>query len=248
MPTHKTLVAIPVLNEEAAIPVLIQQLDMLHEQPQIDLEVLFVDDGSTDATPSLLQEAAAARPYLRVHTHPRNLGLGAAVQTIIQMAITELADADVLVTLDGDASHDPLMIPSMLQALEQEKLDLVVASRFVPGAQVHGLGPDRKLLSLGASLFFRLFFPIRNVRDYSCGFRAYRVSLLRRATALWGSLVTRSGFECMAEIMAKLSRVELRAGERPLVLRYDRKESPSKMRVLRTVMGYIRLLKDVCCA
>ena len=122
-----------------------------------------------------------------------------------------------------------------------------MASRYAPSAGEIGLRPHRRLLSRGASLFFRLFFPIRGVRDYSSGFRAYRVGLHRRAAARWGSLVTADGFEANAEILAKLSRLRPRprAAEFPLRLRYDLKRSPSKMRIVPTLCGYLGLFRKV---
>jgi dolichol-phosphate mannosyltransferase len=83
------------------------------------------------------------------------------------------------------------------------------------------------------------------VRDYSCGYRAYNIGFLRRAQSVWGRLVSVTGFECMAEILAKFSRLKPSAGEYPLVLHYELKAGSSKMNVLRTIRGYVSLLKKV---
>ncbi len=240
----RVLVALPCYNEEKALPSLLRKLDALAAAAGPEVRFLLVDDGSRDGTPDLLAGYAAGRGDTEVIRHPVNLGLGAAVRTILEYAATHLEDDDVLVTMDGDDTHDPAMVPDMVAKLDREGLDLVVASRYAPGAGEFGLGLHRRLLSRGASLFLRLFFPIPGVRDYSSGYRAYRVALIRRAMRRWPSLVTTSGFDCMAELMAKISRLEPQGGEHPLILRYDRKQGRTKMRVLRTIRGYFRLLKE----
>ena len=93
--------------------------------------------------------------------------------------------------------------------------------------------------------FFKLFFPIKNLNDYSSGFRAYRAGIIRQALEEWDELVTTNGFDCMAEIAAKLSKMAIRAGEVPLILRYELKKGASKMKVAQTVKGYFSLLAKV---
>ncbi len=244
MAHEATLIAVPVYNEQEAVVALMDGLNNLKPFWREPFRVLFVDDGSDDATPSLLTLLAAENDNVAVVTHPENLGLGAAVGTIIDYALASLGLEDALVTMDGDDTHDPQLIPEMVRKLREEGLDFVVASRFARGGREIGLKAYRRLLSRGASAFCRLFFPIPNVRDYSSGFRAYRVEFLRRARSRWGALVTTSGFDCMAEILAKASRMGPAAGECPLVLRYDRKRGKSKMRILRTIGRYLRLLRE----
>jgi dolichol-phosphate mannosyltransferase len=86
-------------------------------------------------------------------------------------------------------------------------------------------------------------FPIRGVRDYTCGFRAYRADALRRAIARYGDgLISETGFSCMADLLLKLRTLPLEMGEVPLELRYDRRGGGSKMRVLRTIRQTLGLL------
>lgn len=240
---YRILVGIPAYNEEKAVAPLLYKLNRVREERLPNLTVLFVDDGSRDRTLELLRAARNHYPFLEVIAHGQNRGLGAAVRTILDHAISGQAHDDILVTLDGDNTHDPGVIPALVEKLVAEELDLVIASRFVNGGQEVGLELYRKFFSRGASLFFRLFFPIRGVRDYSCGFRAYRIAFLRRAREHWGELVTVTGFECMAEILAKFSRLRPRAGEYPIILRYDLKAGASKMKIMKTIRGYFSLLR-----
>jgi dolichol-phosphate mannosyltransferase len=106
-----------------------------------------------------------------------------------------------------------------------------------------GVPPVRRFLSYAASLLFRIVYPIKGVRDFTCGYRAYRASVLREATMRYRQeFVDQDGFQCMVDILLKLSRMNLRFGEVPLTLRYDRKSGKSKMRVLRTIYKTLILL------
>ena len=86
-------------------------------------------------------------------------------------------------------------------------------------------------------------FPIKGVRDYTCGFRAYRASLLKKAFSVYGDkFVEYKGFQCMADILLKLSRMDAIMSEVPMILRYDLKGGETKMRVSTTVLNTIKLL------
>jgi dolichol-phosphate mannosyltransferase len=86
-------------------------------------------------------------------------------------------------------------------------------------------------------------FPIRGVRDYTCGYRAYRASALRQAVDHYGDrLVTEQGFSCMADVLLKMRRLPLVMGEVPLELHYEERGDGSKMRVLRTIRQTLLLI------
>jgi len=145
--------------------------------------------------------------------------------------------------MDADNSHPPGLIVRMLQLIG-EGHDVVIASRYQPGGRVLGLSFFRGFLSLGAAWMFRLLFPIRRVRDYTCGFRAYKVPVLQRALKENPNFVSERGFSCMVDILLKLRTTQppLVMNEVPMVLRYDKKAGASKMRVFRTVKDTLRLL------
>ena len=86
-------------------------------------------------------------------------------------------------------------------------------------------------------------FPIEGVRDYTCGYRAYRASALRIALDHYQEqLITEEGFSCMAEVLLNLRRCRMRMGEVPLELRYDRRGDASKMNVASTVGQTLSLI------
>ena len=123
--------------------------------------------------------------------------------------------------------------------LIQAGKDVVIASRYADGGKEVGLSHARHIFSGGASFLLRLFFPIPGARDYTCGYRAYRVELLQRAFRVYGpELIEERGFTCMAELLIKLGKLGARLGEVPLILRYDLKSGPSKMKVMATIARY----------
>ena len=83
----------------------------------------------------------------------------------------------------------------------------------------------RKVLSVAASALFRVLFPTPGVRDFTCGYRAYRASVLKRAMDRYGdSLFEFDGFQCMVDLLLKLRKIGARFAEVPVVLRYDLKQ------------------------
>jgi dolichol-phosphate mannosyltransferase len=197
-------------------------------------KIWVVDDGSTDGTMDVLKRWRKSVPLVVVR-HEVNKGLGAALLTGFSALIPVLLPEDVVVTLDADNTHSPVQIPSLVVPIERGRADLVVASRFVSGARLVGVPLFRKLLSVSAAVLFRCAVPVRGLRDYTCGYRAYRGELLKSGLEKWGSLFTEKGFAAVAEMIVKLGALSPRVLEIPLVLRYDRKPGASKMRLGPTI-------------
>jgi dolichol-phosphate mannosyltransferase len=242
----KTLwLALPAYNEEASLPPLLERCRSVAETLQRAdrrLSVLVVDDGSNDATVAMARAAATGGLSVEVVPHVVNRGLGAALRTGILSALERATDDDAIATMDADNTHDPGLLPLMWDKLEKNDGDVVIASRYEPGGEEIGLKPVRKVLSRGASFLLTLTAPVRGARDYTCGFRLYRTSTLRRAAGAWGDrLIEEAGFTCMAELLLKLGRGGARVLEHPLVLRYDLKQGASKMKVARTISRYFAL-------
>lgn len=240
--TPRTLwVLLPAYREAANLPPLLTDMrTALTNVPSIPTwRVVVVDDGSKDGT----AEAAAGVPGIPLDlvVHEVNRGLGGAMKTGIEHVLARAGDDDLFASMDADHTHPPDAIPSMV-ALIDRGADLVIASRYVKGAEIHGLVLWRRWLSDVASLVFRVLFPC-GARDYTCGFRVYRVSLLRWGEARYGRhFLNQKGFSVMVDLLLKLRRRARRIDEVPLILRYDRKIGASKMRVARTIGTTLRLL------
>ena len=121
--------------------------------------------------------------------------------------------------------------------------DVVIASRYRQGAHIRGVPRYRRALSFGARVVFSVVFPTPNVRDFTCGFRAYRAGVLQEAFRTYGDeFVGQSGFSCMVDILLKLRRLGAIMSEVPLILRYDQKFGASKMMVMKTTFETVRLV------
>lgn len=153
------------------------------------------------------------------------------------------APTDWIVTMDADDTHPPDLIPAMMSAAARHDAGVVIASRFQPGAEWFGLAWDRLLFSYTVSWMFRVVWPLPGVRDYTCGYRAYRAAIITAAYDKWGDrLVNEPSFACMPDVLWKVSRLRPRFAEIPLSLHYERKPGPSKMQVVRTIRRSLGLL------
>lgn len=236
----KTYVLLPAYNEVAAIGRLLGRLANVG----CVSGVAVVDDGSTDGTADAAQACGGDVPCVVIR-HGKNQGLGAAMATGLRWAMENLSPHDVLVAMDADDTHDPGLIPRMLERMDNGA-DVVIASRFRSGGGEVGVPVLRRVLSHSAGRFLRIARPIPGVRDYSCGFRAYRVGALQAAQTRYpAGIVTTSGFACMVELAFRLAAAGCRFEEVPLLLRYDRKQGSSKMRVARTIWKYAAVLRAV---
>ena len=232
------VIVLPAYNEEKNLPGLLARIRTAMTAAVISYEVIVVDDGSTDQTRELAEQWAERMP-VRLYRHHQNQGLGATLRDGLDLAAGRGA---IVVTMDSDESHDPAIIPHMAALIDAGK-QVVIASRYQPGARVEGLSSARRILSNSASLLFRAFFPIEGVRDYTCGFRAYDAKALQSAVnAYGGTLVTEQGFQCMAGILLKLRRLGFEFAEVPMVLRYDLKQSSSKIKIFKTVAGTLGMM------
>jgi len=235
------IVVLPAYNEEKSLGLLLQRLDQSMHEDDLEYEIVVVDDGSTDGTARIAGEYAE-HVSVRLERHEVNCGLGTTIRDGLKTAVSVATDDDIIVVMDADNTQTPGLIRNMIRVV-REGADVVIASRYRPGSYVRGVPFHRKLLSLAARAVFRLAFPIRGVRDYTCAYRAYRASVLREAFRRYGDdFVNQEGFQCMVDILLKLRKLDLIFREVPLILRYDLKQGASKMKVLRTIAGSLSLI------
>jgi len=241
----QVILALPAYNEAGAIGDLLAVAAQAFEtirayQPRI----VVVDDGSADDTGDRVRAFQAPFP-VEVVTHEQNRGLGGAIYTSLLAALARSTDPDdVIVNMDADNTHPPATIPAMLEALENG-VDVVIASRYRPGARQVGVPLNRRFLSFGARMVFTWRLRLPGVRDYTCGFRAYRARTILRALAIYSDdFITREGFACTDEILVNLARMEPRPviAEVPFVLRYDRKQGESKLELVKTIRATLKML------
>ena len=210
-------VLVPVYNEQYLVAHSLRRLKILADCEFIShVQVIVIDDGSTDDTPKALAEFEAQHLALRTqngdwdkigwvfHRHPRNLGKGAAIRTALS-----LATGDVSVVHDADLEYDPRDLARIVRVFIEEDADAVYGSRFA-GGEVrralffrHHLG--NKLLTFLCNLISNL-----NLTDVWTCYKAVRTPLLKSIP------IVSNDFGIEPEIAIKLSKREARIFEIPI--------------------------------
>lgn len=233
---------LPAYNEEKSISSQLNSLNDFFEGLRLERKFVVVNDASVDAT---AEETLKFKGKLDLEllNHERNLGPGAAFDSAFKRILPVLRDDDITITMDCDNTLQLKALELMIQAAGQGA-DLVLGSIFIKGGLTAGVPFLRKILSHGASLLYRIFFPIKGIRDYTAFYRAIKGSALKAGyTAYDGNLIESRGFGCMAEMLIRMSRLSLSIVEVPMTVRYDLKTSKSKLKVLRTVNEHLGIIK-----
>jgi glycosyltransferase involved in cell wall biosynthesis len=190
-------IVIPCYNEASTLE---QVVDKVLSAPVAHMEVIVVDDGSTDGTAEVLREKVAPR-VARVLFHERNRGKGAALRTGFAAATGE-----IVLVQDADLEYDPRDYPRLLQPILEDRADVVFGSRFSGGESHRVLyfwhSVMNKLLTLLSNMLTDL-----NMTDMEVCYKAFRRSVLERITIE----EDRFGFE--PEITAKVAKLRCRIFE-----------------------------------
>ena len=237
---RRIIVVLPAYNEAACIGHLLDEIAFSMEEARLAYLVIVVDDGSTDETATIVTRHAASLP-IRIERHESNQGLGATIRDGLVLAAQLAGPRDIVITMDADDTHTPGLILRMAREIA-EGHDVVIASRYQSGSRTLGVPVHRRLLSYAGSWIFRILFPGMGIKDFTCGYRAYRGAVLQDAMKQYGeALFDQDGFQCMVDILLKLRHMNLIFGEVPFILRYDVKEGESKMAVGNTIIKTLGL-------
>ena len=212
-----TFVIVPTYNEADNInPLLTQLLDL-----PVNLGVIVVDDNSPDGTGDLADEWVEKHPD-RVHVvhRPGKLGLGTAYIAGFYKGF-EL-NAQCLMTMDADFSHNPRYIPAMID-LSKEK-HVVIGSRYVPGGGAKNCTWKRVMMSKIANMVARTALGLK-AKDATAGFRLYRSEVLRSIPL---DEIFSSGYSFLVEMLFMCQRRGWQIGEVPIVFE-DRRMGMTKI-------------------
>jgi glycosyltransferase involved in cell wall biosynthesis len=199
----KLSVLIPCFNERPTIPEIVRRvLDV--DLEGIDLELVLVDDGSTDGSAEVISRLAADLPSVRVVTHQRNRGKGAAIRSG-QKACT----GDFVMVQDADLEYDPQNYPSLLAPLISGQADAVYGSRFAGGRTRRVLLYSHEIGNRWLTTLSNLATDF-NLTDMSTGAKVFRGDLFRSIP------ICSDGFGFEPEITAKLARLDSRLYEVPI--------------------------------
>ncbi len=231
-------IILPSYNEEKNLVKILKKIEFLNKK--IKSKVILVDDGSNDSTLKLgTKKYSFKLIYLR---HKINKGLSVALETGFKKVIKIGDEKDVVITLDSDNTHPIDLIPKMIKKINKNN-DIVIASRFQKESRVKGVNFFRKLMSSGAKLIFKIFFPFKNLNDYTCNYRAYKFSLIKKIMKE-KNFFKKEGFNIAAKILIYFIKFykNLSLAEVPLILSYHKKIGASKMKVILTIYLTIKLI------
>jgi len=232
-PTNRELISvvIPVFNEEDGIDQLRARLLTLRAlwKDTAEVEFVFVDDGSSDNTPHALQQAFGADPLSEIVTHEVNRGIGAAFRTGFSRS-----RGSIVCTVDADCSYGPENLQRLKAELDKQGADIAVASPYHPQGLVEGVPSWRLALSKFCSAFYWFIAPVR-LYTYTSVFRAYRKEVVETVG------FEEDGFVSASEVLIRAAEQGYRIVEVPMTL-HARKIGQTKMKVLRTIRGHLRLI------
>ena len=236
-------IVVPVLNEENNVPELIRSFATIRNrlQPSFRVRLVVVDDGCTDRTVDCL-ERLRGDLELRILAHTRNLGPGAAFGTAFQHLAGKLAGPDWVATMEGDNTSAVECLLHMLKRRE-EGYEVVLASPYAYGGGLRGVESNRIWLSHAANALAKTVLGLRGLHTLSSFFRLYSAPVIGRLQSRYGPrIIEFAGFECMVELLLKLVLVEARISEVEVELDWSGRRGKSKMKRLKAIAGYLRLL------
>ncbi|MFH1094576.1 MAG: glycosyltransferase family 2 protein [Candidatus Omnitrophota bacterium] len=234
-------VLIPAYNEGKNIKAVLAEIREVLESRKAVYRVLVVNDGSKDETLKVLESVDKEIP-LEVISFKKNRGVDAVFCKGIERICRESAEGDIMISMDCDRTHKAQTFNLLIKAIEEGN-DVAIASRYHAKSSSVNLPFARAFLSDGINGMLRLIFPVKGVRDYTTFFRAYRISVLKKALEFYkDNFITQKGFSCMAEILIKLRAFKIRLEEVPIDLRFDLRTGKSKMNISQTIYGYLKLI------
>lgn len=212
----KSLVVVPTYNERENLPRLVPEILKVP-----GTEVLVVDDQSPDGTGALADALAIEHPG-RVHVLHRTGRRGLGVSYVDGFKRAVQTDADVVVQMDADRSHDPQHLPAMIAAAATA--DLVVGSRYLHGISVVNWPLRRIVLSLFANTYIRAVTGL-GVRDCTAGYRCWRRDALARLPL---DRIHSEGYSFQVEMTFLAATRGFRVVESPIIF-IERREGASKL-------------------
>ncbi len=229
----KLTLIIPCYNEEEGIPHLAEKLRQSWGAfcEQYDLEVIFVDDGSTDKTNELLHQHFGSKAEVKIVKHEQNKNLGAALRTGFVHA-----SGDLVAALDSDCTYEPELILRMATMID-DTTDIVTVSPYHPEGKVQNVPGYRLFLSKSVSRLYGLLLR-SNLHTYTAMVRVYKKDVVKNVS------FDNNRFLGVTEVLARALLQGYHAREIPAELR-SRQYGTSKLKTLREIKDHLGLLRKI---
>lgn len=235
---NKVFAILPCYNEELNIGALIDEWNLQKEELYnngYELFVVGIDDCSKDDTKNVILQKVEQYDNVILESHETNKGLCGGLNTAISYFIKHGTQKDLMVLMDGDNTHNPSYIHSMISKISKEK-NCIIASRYCKDSGVVGVASHRLFMSDMAKYYYSFVLKVPGVKDYTCGYRLYTFDIINKLVAEFGEdPIIEKSFACMMELLYKLHMVGCNFDEVGFELRYDYKLGASKMQVLKTM-------------
>ena len=214
MSVPRAVVCLPTYNERENLERMVRAL------ADQDVNVLVIDDNSPDGTGEIADRLASELPWVEVLHRPTKEGLGRAYVDGFRHVLA--GDAELVLEMDCDFSHDPADVPRLIAAVE-EGADLALGSRYVEGGGTADWGLVRRFISRGASVYTRVL--LMPIHDSTGGFKCFRRHVLE---AIDLDTIDAAGYVFQIETTYRTLRKGFRVVEVPIRFA-DRTEGKSKM-------------------
>lgn len=233
---------IPLFNESANIERLSRSLRTTSAifSDRYSVHIIFVDDGSTDGTPQVVEKYCGDLQKSIVG-HEKNMGPGYAFGSAFEFLGKLLKPDDWVCTLEGDNTSNVDLLNQMFQRA-REGYDVIFASPYMYGGGFTNTDGLRRFFSFMANTYVREFLGIPGIFTVSSFFRLYKGDIILSLQKIFGDrIIDSSGFECMIELTMKLVFMNARISEVPMVLDSKKRIGKSKMPKMKTVLGYFKV-------
>ncbi|MBI3291177.1 glycosyltransferase [Candidatus Falkowbacteria bacterium] len=228
----KVFVSIATYNEKENIGNLIRDIFSL-DVPE--LSVVVIDDNSPDGTAQIVENLKNSFPDLHLIKRSGKLGYGSAHVAGFKYGLDH--GAEILISMDADFSHDPKVIPRMIEEIKNGS-DVVVGSRKIPGVELVGWGFFRKFASAGAMLASQVILGIKT-NDLTSGFRAYHKKVFAKIDI---ARIKSDGYSFLEELIYLIEKTGLKIKETPIRF-LDRRLGYSKLSKMEIIKFFVTIFR-----
>jgi len=244
MSSFKIYFLIPVYNEQENMPNLMSSFAHTNKVLLFaSCHYVLLDDGSSDETVSTaITLAKKENLELQVLSSSQNEGPGAAFRRGFNFVASLINDQDLVVTIEGDNTSRCELLKTMIERMQREEYDVVLASPYAYGGGFTQASILRVVLSHFANGLTKIFLNIHGIHTFSSFFRIYNGKSIKTLQQRYGNgIIKMSGFESMVELLAKSVHTQLKITEVPMSVDWGKRKGKSKMKIFKTIRGYLKL-------